>query len=55
MAAGWISSGPPDIDLVTVATRVPDHRELVLAALAAGKHVYCEWPLGAATLPRPRR
>ena len=36
-----------DIDLVTVATRVPDHRELVLAALAAGKHVYSEWPLGA--------
>ena len=35
-----------EIDLVTVATRVPDHRELVLAALAAGKHVYCEWPLG---------
>lgn len=36
----------PEIDLVTVATRVPNHRELVLAALAAGKHVYCEWPLG---------
>ncbi len=36
----------PDIDLVTVATRVPDHRDLVLAAIAAGKHVYCEWPLG---------
>ena len=36
----------PGVDLVTVATRVPDHRELVLAALAAGKHVYCEWPLG---------
>ncbi len=36
----------PDIDLVTIATRVPDHRELVLAAIAAGKHVYCEWPLG---------
>ena len=35
-----------EIDIVTVATRVPDHRELVLAALAAGKHVYCEWPLG---------
>ncbi len=37
----------PGIDLVTVATRVPDHRELVLAALQAGKHVYSEWPLGA--------
>ena len=37
----------PDIDVVTVATRVPDHRELLLAALAAGKHVYSEWPLGA--------
>ncbi len=35
-----------EIDLVTVATRVPDHKELVLAAIAAGKHVYCEWPLG---------
>jgi predicted dehydrogenase len=33
------------IDLVTVATRVPDHRELVLAAIAAGMHVYTEWPL----------
>ncbi len=31
---------------MTVAVKVPDHRELVLAALAAGKHVYCEWPLG---------
>ncbi len=36
----------PDIDLVAVCTRVPDHRDLVLAALTAGKHVYCEWPLG---------
>ncbi len=36
----------PDIDVVTIATRVPDHRDLVLAALAAGKHVHCEWPLG---------
>ena len=35
-----------EIDLVTVATRVPDHKDLVLAAIAAGKHVYCEWPLG---------
>lgn len=36
----------PGIDLVTVTTRVPDHHDLVLAAIAAGKHVYCEWPLG---------
>ncbi len=36
----------PDVDIVTVAVRVPQHRDLVLAALAAGKHVYCEWPLG---------
>lgn len=36
----------PDIDLVTVAVRVPFHRELVLAAAKAGKHLYCEWPLG---------
>ncbi len=40
----------PDIDIVTVATRVPDHRDLVLAALAAGKHVYSEWPLGCGSL-----
>src|SRR6201997_1039851 len=35
-----------DIDLVSVCVRVPYHRDLVLAALAADKHVYCEWPLG---------
>ncbi len=36
----------PEIDLVTVATTLPTHRELVGAALAAGKHVYSEYPLG---------
>ena len=36
----------PDVDLVAVSVKVPDHREPVLRALAAGKHVYCEWPLG---------
>jgi predicted dehydrogenase len=35
-----------DIDVVSVCVRVPYHRDLVLAALAAQKHVYCEWPLG---------
>ena len=36
----------PDIDLVSVSVRVPRHHEMVMAALEAGKHVFCEWPLG---------
>src|SRR5712691_5712898 len=35
-----------DVDVVAVTVKVPQHRELVSAALAAGKAVYCEWPLG---------
>lgn len=35
------------IDIVTVAVKVPAHRDLVLAALKAKKAVYCEAPLGA--------
>lgn len=45
-ASGAALIDDPDIDIVTVATRVPDHRDLLLAAIAAGKHVYSEWPLG---------
>jgi predicted dehydrogenase len=36
----------PDVDVVAVTVKVPEHRAIVLAAIAAGKHVYCEWPLG---------
>src|SRR3982074_309904 len=36
----------PDVDVVAVTVKVPHHRELVTAAIAAGKAVYCEWPLG---------
>src|SRR5437899_4525094 len=36
----------PEVDVVAVAVKVPHHRQLVSAALSAGKAVYCEWPLG---------
>ena len=36
----------PDVDIVTVTVRVPEHRRVVDAALRAGKHIYCEWRLG---------
>lgn len=36
----------PDVDIVAVTVKVPEHRAIVLAALEAGKHLYCEWPLG---------
>jgi len=39
----------PEIDLVSVAVRAPLHHAVVMAALEAGKHVFCEWPLGANT------
>lgn len=35
----------PEVDLVVITVKVPFHLELAQAALAAGKHVYCEWPL----------
>src|SRR5688572_24183647 len=35
----------PDVDLVVITVKVPEHDRLVRAALSAGKHVYCEWPL----------
>ena len=35
----------PEVDLVTIAVPLIRRAGLVEAALAAGKHVYCEWPL----------
>ncbi len=35
----------PDVDLVSVCVKVPDHKEAVTEVLRAGKHIYCEWPL----------
>lgn len=36
----------PDVDLVVVAVKAPAHAEAIGVALAAGKHVLSEWPLG---------
>ena len=38
-----------DIDIVTVAVPVPAHRDLIVTALRAGKHVVTEWPIGTHT------
>jgi predicted dehydrogenase len=39
----------PEIDAVAVVVRVPSHYAPTRMALEAGKHVYCEWPLGRTT------
>ena len=36
----------PEVDLVVASVKVPAHAEVIRAALAAGKHVLAEWPLG---------
>jgi predicted dehydrogenase len=50
-AARWYADAfglihDPEVDLVVVTVKVPLHMEMVSAALQAGKHVLCEWPLG---------
>jgi predicted dehydrogenase len=35
------------VESVVIATPTPAHREIVVAALQAGKHVYCEAPIAA--------
>ena len=39
----------PDIDMVSVAVRPSSHFDVVMKLLGAGKHVYCEHPLGTTT------
>ena len=39
----------PGVDLVVVSVSVPAHYGMVTAGLQGGKHVFCEWPLGANT------
>ena len=34
-----------DLDAVAIVTPTPTHREIMLAAVAAGKHVLCEKPI----------
>jgi predicted dehydrogenase len=38
-----------DVEAVAIAVRVPAHYQLAKNAIEAGKHVFCEWPLGANT------
>ncbi|MFF8410036.1 Gfo/Idh/MocA family protein [Streptomyces omiyaensis] len=41
----------PDVDLVVIAVQLTGRDGLVDAAVAAGKHVYCEWPLALGAAP----
>ena len=36
----------PDLDMICVSTSSAHHRALVMPAIEAGKHVFCEWPFG---------
>jgi predicted dehydrogenase len=39
----------PDVDLVSITVKAPEHYRFAMMALEAGKHVYCEWPLAVTT------
>lgn len=39
----------PNIDVIDVCVRAPSHYLIALEALRSGKHVLCEWPLGASS------
>jgi predicted dehydrogenase len=40
----------PEVDLVVVLNTAPQHEQTVRAVIAAGKNVYCEWPLTTTTV-----
>ena len=44
-AGGEELAQSPNVDIVSISVKVPHHATLVRRALAAGKHVMCEWPL----------
>jgi predicted dehydrogenase len=35
----------PAVDIVAICVKVAHHREIALGVIAAGKHLFCEWPL----------
>jgi predicted dehydrogenase len=39
----------PEVDLIVVSVKAPQHEAAVMAALRGGKHVLCEWPFGSNT------
>ena len=39
----------PEVDVAAVSVKLPMHDELTRDVIAAGKHVYTEWPLGTTT------
>ena len=46
----WLGAcNDPNVDVVDICTPNHLHREMALAAAAAGKHIYCEKPLGLNT------
>ena len=39
----------PDVDVAAVVVKLPTHHDLAMEVIAAGKHIYTEWPLGTTT------
>ena len=44
----------PDVDLIAVTDKVPEHYRIAMTAIEAGKHVLCEWPLAIDTAQAER-